>query len=48
MTGGGFPENLPRILPEGKSCIIDRAAWDVPHMFVWLQGHGAHPVSPKQ
>ena len=39
ITGGGFPENIPRIVPKGKDLgfRIRRDAWDVPPLFQWLQ-----------
>jgi len=43
ITGGGITENLPRILPEGTEAVIDRTAWQVPAIFVWLQRTGAVP-----
>jgi phosphoribosylformylglycinamidine cyclo-ligase len=43
ITGGGITENLPRILPEGRSAAIDRRAWDVPPLFRWLQQQGGVP-----
>lgn len=33
ITGGGFIENIPRVLPEGCTAIIRRQAWDVPEIF---------------
>ncbi|MDX9828936.1 MAG: phosphoribosylamine--glycine ligase [Anaerolineae bacterium] len=33
ITGGGFVENLPRVLPAGVGVEIDRAAWQVPAIF---------------
>ena len=33
ITGGGLIENLPRILPEGCSALIDKGAWDIPPIF---------------
>ena len=33
ITGGGFDENVPRILPEGLGAIIDRGSWEVPAVF---------------
>ncbi|HEY1411576.1 MAG TPA: AIR synthase-related protein, partial [Rhodopila sp.] len=35
ITGGGLPGNLPRVLPEGCSAVLD-AAWPVPAVFGWL------------
>jgi phosphoribosylformylglycinamidine cyclo-ligase len=40
ITGGGVPENLPRILPDGRSFQLDRASWRVPPVFRWLQEAG--------
>jgi phosphoribosylformylglycinamidine cyclo-ligase len=40
ITGGGVPENLPRILPDGRSFLLDRASWRVPPVFRWLQEAG--------
>jgi len=33
ITGGGFFENIPRLLAPGLSARIDRAAWSVPAVF---------------
>ncbi|MBX3053848.1 MAG: phosphoribosylformylglycinamidine cyclo-ligase [Caldilineaceae bacterium] len=33
ITGGGFLDNLPRILPAGLSARIDRSSWEVPPLF---------------
>jgi phosphoribosylformylglycinamidine cyclo-ligase len=43
ITGGGIPENLPRILPEGRSFSLDRQSWTVPPVFTWLQRAGGVP-----
>lgn len=43
ITGGGITDNLPRILPDGTSAIIDRSAWKVPPIFQWLQRTGGVP-----
>jgi phosphoribosylamine--glycine ligase/phosphoribosylformylglycinamidine cyclo-ligase len=40
ITGGGFPDNLPRVLPQGVGVEIDRAAWDVPAIFRLIQERG--------
>ncbi len=36
ITGGGFIENLPRVLPNGLGCYVDAATWDLPPVFRWL------------
>jgi len=43
ITGGGITDNLPRILPEGTSAVIDRSSWRVPAIFQWLQRTGNVP-----
>ncbi len=40
ITGGGLLENIPRILPEGVSCLIKRGSWDVLPVFKFLQERG--------
>ena len=40
MTGGGFQENLPRVLPDDLGAHIDLDAWNLPHIFQWLQSAG--------
>lgn len=40
VTGGGLPENVPRILPEGLSARFDESAWDVPPIFRLIQDAG--------
>jgi phosphoribosylformylglycinamidine cyclo-ligase len=41
ITGGGFPENLPRILPDGLTAELDANSWPVPPVFGWLQQAGS-------
>jgi len=36
ITGGGFVDNIPRVLPEGTGAEIDLAAIAVPKVFGWL------------
>jgi phosphoribosylformylglycinamidine cyclo-ligase len=43
ITGGGITDNLPRILPEGTTAVIDRSSWRVPPIFQWLQRTGNVP-----
>ena len=33
ITGGGLPENLPRVLPDGVGAEIDLGSWPVPPLF---------------
>jgi phosphoribosylformylglycinamidine cyclo-ligase len=40
ITGGGLPENLPRVLPKGLGADIDLSAINVPPVFGWLQSAG--------
>ncbi len=40
VTGGGLPENLPRVLPEGTRAVIDTGSWEWPTVFGWLQEQG--------
>lgn len=39
ITGGGFYENFPRMLPEGLGVLLDEGAWKVPAIFNFLQKH---------
>jgi phosphoribosylformylglycinamidine cyclo-ligase len=41
ITGGGLPENLPRVLPQGSRAVIDAGSWQRPEVFRWLQREGA-------
>jgi len=40
ITGGGLPENVPRVLPEGHLARIDTCTWEVPPVFRWLEAEG--------
>ena len=40
ITGGGFPGNVPRVLPKGVQARIDPARWPRPPIFGWLQRRG--------
>ena len=39
ITGGGLPGNLPRVLPEGLTAVLD-PSWPVPPVFGWLARTG--------
>ncbi|MFQ5418283.1 MAG: phosphoribosylformylglycinamidine cyclo-ligase [Myxococcota bacterium] len=41
ITGGGFPGNVPRVLPKTVRARIDPASWPRPPIFDWLQRIGS-------
>ncbi|AWL11857.1 Phosphoribosylformylglycinamidine cyclo-ligase [Saliniradius amylolyticus] len=40
ITGGGFWENIPRVLPDNAKAVIDGSSWEWPAIFNWLQQKG--------
>ena len=40
LTGGGFWENIPRVLPNNTQAVIDESSWQWPEVFNWLQTAG--------
>jgi phosphoribosylformylglycinamidine cyclo-ligase len=40
ITGGGFPDNIPRVLPKGLGAHIDLTKVAVPPVFKWLAREG--------
>jgi phosphoribosylformylglycinamidine cyclo-ligase len=40
ITGGGIPENVPRILPDGVTARFDRSAWEIPPLLRLIQETG--------
>lgn len=40
LTGGGFVDNIPRVLPAGTAVVIERDTWDVPPLFRLIQELG--------
>ena len=40
ITGGGFPDNIPRVLPKCVNAEIDRASWEVPTIFRFIERQG--------
>ncbi len=40
ITGGGLPENLPRVLPDSLCAKINKKSWDLQPVFVWLKEAG--------
>ncbi|KAJ7170116.1 aminoimidazole ribonucleotide synthetase [Mycena filopes] len=46
ITGGGFIENIPRVLPKHLGCYIDAKAWPLPPVFRFLMQRGG--VAPLE
>ena len=46
ITGGGFPENIPRVLPDNLAAEVDLSAIHVPEVFSWLSKTGG--VAPNE
>ena len=40
ITGGGFPDNIPRVIPKAVNAEIDRASWEVPTIFNFIERQG--------
>ena len=40
LTGGGFWENIPRVLPDNMKAVIDEKSWEWQPVFKWLQEKG--------
>ncbi|MDO5100582.1 MAG: phosphoribosylformylglycinamidine cyclo-ligase [Eubacteriales bacterium] len=40
ITGGGFYENIPRMLPEGKHAVIEKNSYPLPPIFEMLKNDG--------
>jgi phosphoribosylformylglycinamidine cyclo-ligase len=40
ITGGGLVENVPRVLGDKLTAVLDSASWTMPPLFKWLQQHG--------
>ena len=43
ITGGGLPNNLGRVVPEGCAAAVDYDAWDRPSIFALIQELGEVP-----
>ncbi|MGA9750988.1 MAG: phosphoribosylformylglycinamidine cyclo-ligase [Acidobacteriota bacterium] len=43
ITGGGIPDNLPRVLPEGVQALIQPGSWEEPPLFRYIRREGAVP-----
>ena len=40
ITGGGFYENVPRMLPEGKHAVIEKNSYPIPPIFTLMAKEG--------
>jgi len=40
ITGGGFYDNIPRIIPQSCRCVISRNSWDIPPIFKVIKDIG--------
>ncbi|OYO84490.1 phosphoribosylformylglycinamidine cyclo-ligase [Lachnotalea glycerini] len=40
ITGGGFYENVPRMLPDGKRAVIEKKSYEIPAIFKMLANKG--------
>ncbi|MEK7773948.1 MAG: phosphoribosylformylglycinamidine cyclo-ligase [Deltaproteobacteria bacterium] len=40
ITGGGFTDNIPRVVPEGLKAVIRKGSWPVPKIFSLIQAGG--------
>jgi phosphoribosylformylglycinamidine cyclo-ligase len=43
ITGGGLPDNIPRVIPAGTAVRINRDAWEVPPIFTLMAERGPVP-----
>lgn len=41
ITGGGFYENVPRMLPEGKHAVIEKGSYPIPPIFSMMAREGS-------
>jgi len=40
ITGGGFIENIPRMLPPGLAAVVKQDTWEMPEVFPFLRQQG--------
>ena len=40
ITGGGFKDNIERILPNDCDAVIETNTWEQPEIFNWIQSQG--------
>jgi len=41
ITGGGFDDNLPRVVPPAFQAVLDETAWEIPPIFRFLSREGS-------
>ena len=46
ITGGGFYDNIPRVLPEGTRAVVDADAWPLLPVFPFIMKEGG--VEPRE
>jgi phosphoribosylformylglycinamidine cyclo-ligase len=46
ITGGGFTDNIPRVLPDGLGVQINRDAWQIPPLFRLIEDKGK--IGPEE
>lgn len=46
ITGGGFPENLPRVFPKTLGVVLPGITWPIPAVFRWLAATGG--IAPQE
>jgi len=40
ITGGGFTDNIPRVIPDGLTVVIEEGRWPIPPVFRLIQERG--------
>ncbi len=40
ITGGGLTENVPRVLPQNVTAVLESKSWPMPKLFDWLREQG--------
>ncbi|RUP49417.1 hypothetical protein BC936DRAFT_142560 [Jimgerdemannia flammicorona] len=40
ITGGGFVDNIPRVLPKELGVVVEAGGWELPAVFKWLKKAG--------
>ncbi len=43
ITGGGLVGNVPRVLPESLTAVLEESSWTMPAVMRWLQAQGNVP-----